>query len=219
LGDNEGDSILGFARGMRPTDHAMLLYTHEGDKRRVLFEYLRAGLDKGEGAAYVSSQEPPGRIRGAMQEHGMDVEHYEGNGGLEVIDYRDWYIIDGKFDMSKTLSLWEDLLENARAKGFPGLRVAGEMACFLENRMLEDLVAYECSLGRSLATPLTAICAYDLRMIAKNGGMELLVELLSSHSIAIIVGKIEYTKNVSIGDHNEVVGHFLNFLAKWGNFT
>lgn len=185
----EKSEIFEFVRNMKATDHVILLYTNPEDKHAVLFTYLKEGLEKGEAAAYVAGQESPEQIKQAMRKFGIDVEKYEKNGALKVIDYRDWYIISGKFDMSETVRLWKRLLNEARAKGFKGLRVTGEMACFFKHKMVKELIEYEYALHRTLEIPLTAICAYDMEMITKEqGGVQLLVDFLKSHSTAIIMG-------------------------------
>lgn len=183
----ERGEILEFVRNMKPTDHVILLYTSPRDRHDVLFTYLKAGLERGEAAAYVAGQETPERIKQVMREFGIDVERYGRNGGLRVIGYRDWYIIGGKFDMSKTIKLWRRLLDESTAKEFKGLRVTGGMACFFENKMVRELAEYERALHRTLEIPLTAICAYDSNVVAKEEG-ELLLDLLNSHSTAIIMG-------------------------------
>ncbi|MFQ5871123.1 MAG: MEDS domain-containing protein [Candidatus Geothermarchaeales archaeon] len=184
----EKSEIIGFVKGMESRDHVILLYTDRRDKHDILFTYLRAGLEKGEAAAYVAGEETADQIRQAMEEFDIDVERYEKAGALRIIDYRDWYIIDGEFDASTTIGLWEKLLDESVAKGFKGLRVTGEMACFFENDMLKELLEYERSLHRTLEIALTAICAYDSEVLVKQGGGEALLDLLNSHMTAIISG-------------------------------
>jgi len=179
--------VLGFVRRMKATDHVILLYADPRDKRDVLFTYLEAGLAKGEAAVYVAGQETPEQIRQRMREFGIDLERYEKDGALRIIDYRDWYIIDGKFDTSKTLGLWSKLLVDVGAKGFKGLRVTGEMACLFENGMVKELLEYEEALHKTLEIPMTAICAYDSVAVAEHGGVDLLLNLLEAHSTAIVL--------------------------------
>jgi len=184
----EKAGILEFVKKMKPTDHVALFYTDPEDKHRVLFTYLKAGLEEEEAAAYVAGQEACDQVRRAMEKFGIDVERHKRKGALKVIPYQEWYIIDGKFDMAKTLRLWKKLLEEAKARGFQGLRVAGEMACFFNHGMVKELVAYERALHRTLEIPLTAICAYDSEVVAREGKPKLLPALLKAHSTAIILG-------------------------------
>lgn len=184
----EKDEIIDFVRSMKPTDHVIMFYEFPEDKHRVLFEYLKAGLDSQEAAAYVAGDETPNEIREAMARFGIDVDGYEKKGMLHVIDYKDWYIINGNFSIEKTVNLWKNLLDDALAKGFKGLRVTGEMACFFKRGMVKELVRYESSLHRVLDIPLTAICAYNLPLLIKEHQTQLVVELIRAHSTVIILG-------------------------------
>lgn len=185
----ERREILEFVKNMKTRDHAVLIYTDLRDKQDILFTYLKAGLEKGEATAYVASQETHEEIKQAMREFGIDVEGYERDGALRVIDYRDWYIIDGMFDCFKTLSLWRELNEESKLKGFSGLRVTGEMAYFFERNMMNELLEYENELHRVLDIPMTAICAYDSNtLVSKEEWFNVLIELLNTHSTAIMLG-------------------------------
>lgn len=173
---------------MELTEHVVLLYTTSEDKRDCLFTYLKAGLDRGQAVAYVTSQESTTDIKQAMLEFGIDVERCEQQGALSIIDSRDWYLIDGAFNLSKTMDLWRQLLETSKTKGFKGLRVTGEMACFFESDMVDKLIEYEHALHRVLDFPMTAICAYDVTVFSKKEWFNVLIELLNTHSTAIMLG-------------------------------
>lgn len=180
--------IVEFVEQMKPTDHVIFFYSRPEDKYRILFAYLKAGLDRGEAAAYVAGQESPDAIRQAMKRFGIDVDAAERLGALHVIHYKDWYIIDGKFSASKTMGLWKKLYDEVTTKGFKGFRVMGEMACFFEKRMVKELLEYERSLHRVLEIPMTAICAYDSDVIANEKSGELYLDLIKAHSNVIITG-------------------------------
>lgn len=185
----EKREIIEFVKNMQPKDHVVLLYEEIRDKHDVLFTYLKTGLEKGEAAAYVASQETPEQIRQAMREFGIDVEQYENKGALKVIDYRDWYLIDGKFSYDRTLDLWRELLDESKSKGFKGLRVTGETACFFRDDIVKELMEYEHALHRVLDIPLTAICAYDSKtLVSKEEWFNVLIELLNTHSTTIMLG-------------------------------
>jgi len=179
----EKDKILEFVKNLKIKDHVILFYANPKEKHDVLFTYLKAGLEKGEAVAYVASQESPEQIEQAMRDFGIDVKQYEKNGALRIIDYRDWYIIDRKFNVKKTIELWKNLFDESIAKGFKGLRVTGEMACFFENGMVKELIEYENVLHKTLEIPMIGICAYDSNLIAsQEDGIELLLNLLNMHS-------------------------------------
>jgi hypothetical protein len=180
---------------MRAKDHSVLFYTNRRDKREVLFTYLKAGLDAGEAAIYVASDESPDQVRQAAMDFGLNVDDYEKTHALRIVDYREWYIIEGEFDIGKTFSLWERSLREALARGFKGLRVAGEMSCFFRHHMLNELVIYERALHRELEIPMEAICAYDdtvvLRGVKEDRYLRLYLDLITAHGTILFVGPEE----------------------------
>jgi len=173
---------------MKPTDHVILFYDDPNDKRQVLFTYLKAGLDDGEAGAYITSQETPNQIRDGMKQFGIDVDKLDKSGALHVIDYRDWYFKDGTFTISKTMELWKKLYDQIMTKGFKGLRVTGETACFFEKRKVNELVEYEKSLHRKLELPMSVICAYDANVVAKENEGQLYLDLIKAHSTVLYAG-------------------------------
>ena len=187
--------ILNFVTTMHAKDHAIFFYANRRDKREVLFTYLKAGLDAGEAAIYVASDESTHEIRRAMEDFGVNVDQYERTGALRIVDYREWYIIEGKFDIRSIFSLWERSLREAIARGFKGLRVAGEMSCFFRHHMLNELVVYERALHRELEIPMEAICAYDdgivLRGIEEDRYLRLYLDLITAHGTILFVGPEE----------------------------
>lgn len=184
----EKNEVLDFVRRMKPKDHVIMFYSKPEDKHLVLFTYMKAGLDQAEAAAYVAAQESPSEIKMAMRQFGIDVDKYEKTGALKVIDYKDWYFSGGAFNISKTMELWRRLYDTAIAKGFKGLRVTGETACFFEKGKVEELLEYERALRRVLEIPLTAICAYDSNVVAKEKRPELFLDLIKAHSTVIFTG-------------------------------
>ncbi|WXG44314.1 MAG: MEDS domain-containing protein [Promethearchaeati archaeon SRVP18_Atabeyarchaeia-1] len=189
------DEIISFVKQMKAGDHVIFFHSSREDKRYVLFTYIQAGLEKGQAAAYVTSQETPDQVRKAMQEYGVDVKRHEASGALRVIDYRGWYIIGGGFDPEKTMDLWRGLVRETRKKGFKGMRVTGDMTCFFDHEIVQDLMEYEANFSKSVGAEIMAICAYDQRLFAeqsvKADSPEVMLSLLTSHSTAIITGHPE----------------------------
>jgi hypothetical protein len=187
--------ILEFVKNMRAKDHAILFYADQQDKCDVLFTYVKAGLDLGEAAVYIASDESVQEIERSMESFGLNVDELRKRHALRVVDYREWYIINGEFNVSKILSRWEGALQESRARGFTGLRVTGEMSCFFKHRMLNELVIYERSLHRELEFPMEAICAYDDSVVLKgaeeNRYLKLYLDLISAHGTILVVGPEE----------------------------
>jgi hypothetical protein len=177
------------------------VYQSSEAKHKVLLNYLKVGLENGEAAVYVASEESPSEIGDAMKRFGIEAEKYEKIGALRILGYNDIYIIDGKFDMPTTMALWNKLYNEAMTKGFKELRVIGEMACFFQHNLTGELMEYERELHRILDIPITAICAYNAKMLSKaQNPIDLYTELVRAHRVVLFagidnkLGKIEIRK-------------------------
>ena len=187
--NNVPEKVMHFVEELKPRDHVIFVYQSQEAKHSVLFHYLKAGLEKGEAAAYVASEETPSQIREAMKRFGINVEKYEKTSALMILGYTDIYVINGKFDIKTTMSKWNKLHNEAVARGLQGLRVTGEMGCFFEHNLVEQLVEYERSLHRVLELPMTAICAYNAKMLEKaKNPINLYTELVRAHGAVLFAG-------------------------------
>jgi len=174
---------------LKPRDHAIMFYEYVEDKYRVLFDYLKAGLDSEEAVTYVAGfDETPSHVRSLLQKRGIDVDACESKGMLQIMSYRDWYLVDGEFNVQRTIARWAKLLSDALAEGFKGLRVAGDATWFLKCDMKDELLEYENSLHRVLDMPLIAICAYSLPVLMQRNQVQLVVDLIKAHNNVIFLG-------------------------------
>jgi hypothetical protein len=130
-----------------------------------------------------------------MREFSIDVERYQRTAALRVVDYRDWYVINGEFDIGRTMALWKKALEETQSRGFEGLRVTGEMSCLISHGMVNQLILYERALHQTLEMPLAAICAYDDAIVLKGAEeqryLKLYLDLIAAHSTILFLGPEE----------------------------
>jgi hypothetical protein len=185
----EKEAVFDLVGQLKPRDHAIMFYEYSDDKYRVLFDFLKAGLDAREAVAYVSGvDETPSQAGTLLQKRGVDVDACEKKGMLQIMDYKNWYLVDGVFNVQRTITLWARLLSDALAEGFKGLRVAGDATWFLKLDMKKELLEYEYSLHRVLDIPLIAICAYSLPVLVEQNQVQLVVDLIKAHSNVIFLG-------------------------------
>ncbi|MFB0514319.1 MAG: MEDS domain-containing protein [Candidatus Bathyarchaeia archaeon] len=194
------EKLIHVLEDLRPTNHAIVLYESLEAKYNVLFNYVKLGLENGEAVAYIGS-ESPSQIRDAMKRLGIDVEKYEKTGALRILEWNDFYIIDGKFDATATIGLINKLYNEALTKGFKRCRIVGEMECFFEHKLVKDLVEYERALHRVFNIPVIALCTYNANMVMEaSNPMDLYNELLKAHGTVLFsglskeLGKIEIRK-------------------------
>jgi len=181
--------VISYMEQLRPTNHLIFVYDNPEAKYNVLFNYLKAGLDKGEAGVYVTSDVNSSQAKEAMKRFGLKVEEYEKTGALRIFGYEDVYIIEGKFSVTNTINLWNKLYNEALKKGFKGLRVTGELGCFFKHNLIRELIEYEQALHRVLEIPLIAICAYDANILNKTKDpINLYTELARAHGTVLFTG-------------------------------
>lgn len=184
---------------LKPRDHAILVYDSSSAKHYTLFNYIKQGLENGEAATYVCYEESPRQIRDAMRDFGLEVNKWEKAGALNVINYTDIYIRDGHFSIEDVMDSWGRLYEEAISNGFKGMRVTGEMGCFMEHSLVEELIEYEKALHTILDIPMTAICAYNAEILARvDRPIDVYSELVKAH------GKVLFAERGGTAEEIEI---------------
>jgi len=172
---------LDYVRNLKAGNHGIFFYKNPHEKHEVLFNFLKAGLEKDEGAIYVASQETSKQIRRHMEDFGLNVEALEKDMGvLRIFDYDGWYIIDGEVNTEHIRMLGQRVFDEAMEIGLKGIRGCGEAACFFEHKKEKELVEYELMIGRKIDLPVTVLCAYDVNH-AKSLEEKLFLSLIMAH--------------------------------------
>ena len=177
-------------KNLKPKDHVILIYESLEAKRNTLFSYIHRGLKNGMAGIYICSEESPDEIKHAMVEYGIDVKVHEDKGALHVLPYTEMYIRDGAFDLDFVMDTWNKWYDTAISKGFSGMRATGEMACFIDHDLLEDLLTYENALHTVLDIPMTAICAYNAETLTGvDNPIDVYSELIKAHGKVLFAGR------------------------------
>jgi hypothetical protein len=177
-----------FFDGMKPSDHALLFYDSQESKHRILYNYLKDGLEKGKGIVYICSEEKPGQIRRGLRGFGIDVEPNERSGNLLIKNFDEWYIEDGRVEILKIINHWNETYNRFNEKGL-GMRVAGETSCFFQQNKVRELLRYEYALHRVVSTPIEVLCAYNIQTIIKTGYIDMIMPLVRAHGKAIFTSR------------------------------
>jgi hypothetical protein len=185
----EKEAVFDLVGQLKPRDHAIMFYECVEDKYRVLFDFLKAGLDAQEAVAYVAGDdETPSQVKSHLEKRGIYMDAIEKMGMLKMMSYRDWYLIDGVFNVQRTITLWAKLLSDVLADGVKGLRVMGDVTWFLRRGMKEELLEYENSSHRVLDLPLIGVCAYSLPVLVQQNEVQFVVDLIKAHNNVIFLG-------------------------------
>jgi sugar-specific transcriptional regulator TrmB len=184
------DKLMRILKHLQPRDHVILIYESQEAKRNTLFSYIENGLKKGEAAIYICSEETPNEIRAAMKKFGIDTEKFEKQKALEIRPYTEMYIREGVFNLEDVMQVWSKSYNDAISRGFSGMRVTGEMSCFIEHELVEELIDYEHALHTVLDIPMMAICAYNADALTNvDNPIDVYSELVKAHGKVLFAGK------------------------------
>jgi len=172
-----------YARRLRLGDHAILFYDTEDDMHDVSFQFLEAGLLKGEAVVYVVPENRLDSEGREIQRYGISVDRFRKE-AFTIMPAEEWYLEKGKAQAEAIIANWLSLSEEKRRGRFAGLRVAGEMKVFFDYAKGEELLKYEASLGRQLLPNLCGLCLYDTHGLDE----EQFIQLNKSHGHSIFKG-------------------------------
>jgi len=163
--------------------HFCQFYQGSQDLVDVLVPYFKAGLQGNEFCMWVTSA--PLEVeaaKAALREALPDLDDYIQNGQIEILDYKDWYIRSGKFSSKEVLAGWVSKLEEARKRGFEGLRLTGNTH-WLEDSNWNDFEQYEAAVNAVIGNHrMIAMCSYALE---KCGAREI-IDVVANHQFALI---------------------------------
>jgi len=148
----------------------------------VFINFIKIGLESGEAAVYICSESSVEEVTAAFKQSGLDIALYQRSGALTVIDYTQYYLIDGCFNIDVTAKLCRAYCDHTRSKGFKGLRIAAEMACFFKHNLISELVDYECSMHKGEQEPIVAVFGYRAAQVMSiNKPINVYSELVKEH--------------------------------------
>ena len=176
---------LRFITDTKPRDHNIIFYDAPERKKLLLFQYINYALENGKAAIYICSDETPNQIRGAMRPL-IPVDEMEKARRLQIRNYDEWYIEDGRADAIRIIGKWKTAYEDNKRRGM-GLRVTGETSCFFVNDMVRELMRYEYALHRFLDFPFEALCAYNIQTIVETGYTDVIMPLVRAHGKALFL--------------------------------
>jgi hypothetical protein len=188
LRESKSPEVVQMLKEIAPGTHAVLIYDTPESKREVLFAHLALGATDSK-LVYVCSEESPDQIEEEMKEFGMKVDYLKGEGRLQILDYQDVYVEDGRVDIGKAIGTLSYLaLSSVKENLEGGLRVAEEMSFFFRPGTLTDLATYEKRLHRTFFFPAKGVCAYGLTEFHASGALESLLAVLHTRDRVVCTG-------------------------------
>ncbi|HEX2223126.1 MAG TPA: MEDS domain-containing protein [Thermoanaerobaculia bacterium] len=142
--------------------HFCQFYRHRQDLIDTLVPFFLAGLRNNEMCMWVTSEPlPAAEARQLMHEALPDFYEYVERGQIEICDFQDWYLRGGGTP-GEVLQGWIDREQEARRRGFTGLRLTGN-TFWLEHSGWDEFMAYERAVNEAfIQFRIIALCTYSL---------------------------------------------------------
>jgi DNA-binding CsgD family transcriptional regulator len=157
--------------------HLGALSSGPAERDRFGFDFLRAGLRRGDGCLCLIDDLEHARARAPR-----------GRSHLDVHRARDVCVRDGRFSASRMTEFLVDRAGRSADDGLPRLRVTVEMDWLGQNpQTLNELLLYEASLEHLVTqVPALVMCLYDLHRC----GVGMLARVLTRHRTVFVDGSM-----------------------------
>jgi PAS domain S-box-containing protein len=163
--------------------HLCQFYQSKEDLIEILVPYFKQGLENNEFCMWVTS-EPLGveDAKTALKEKVKNLDDYIRKGQIEILDYKQWYTVTGRFEADKVLEGWVEKEKQAIEKGFDGLRLTGNTS-WLKKKDWQSFADYEAVVDSIIGKHrMLAICSYSLdRCQARE-----VIDVVNNHQFALI---------------------------------
>ncbi len=168
--------------------HICLIYDSEEQRRKIVSQYLAAGLKQGEIVRYFADETSPEEVHAWLLETGIEPSKAEEGEPFKIVKAENAYCPSGKFVPQVVIDSAISRYAMAKAAGYTGSRVSGEMTWVLRGIPGSDrFLEYEMGLNTIRETfPYIGMCQYDARRF--DGAM--LFKVLQVHPFMVAQGQI-----------------------------
>jgi len=163
--------------------HICQFYETKEDLIDILVPYFKAGLENNEFCMWVTSEPlEADEVKKLFKREVKNLDEYIEKGQIEILDYTEWYIKSGSFDINKVLEGWIEKEEYAIKRGFDGLRLTGN-TFWLERKDWKKFTEYEAIVDSVIGThKMIAMCSYCLDKCRASD----IMEVVSNHKFALV---------------------------------
>ena len=176
------DGSSGLAVTVRPGEHACCHFRDAGDRERFAVAFVRAALGRGDKVVYLFDGDDAAGARSRLERADAGFRPAMARGQFETQPSREAYLPDGQFDPERMLATLREKHDRARAEGYPGFSVAGEMpAAVCEAGGGGELVGtYEALIASEIdGDSFSILCQYDPSLLRPR----LLSRVIEAHEV------------------------------------
>lgn len=186
MNQHKREMEIGFTQeSLSDCHHLCLIYDDEAQRRKIISEYLAAGVKRGELVRYFTDTTAPETIRTWLVEAGAEPRDEE---SFRIIKAENAYCPSGSFVPQQVLDNAVSRYAVAKAAGYTGSRACGEMSWVLRGISGSDrFLEYETGLNLIREDfPFIGMCQYDARLFDGTT----LFQILQVHPYMVAQGQI-----------------------------
>jgi len=179
-----------FANGVLGKRYHVCAFFHSADEEyRVMLPFYLDGLQRGERCFQIVDSQLRADHVCRLTAAGIDVEAVERSGQLQVRDWHQTYLRDGRFDHGRMLAAMQQILAEGPRSGYPLTRVMGHAEWSSGDWPgVKDLLKYEARLNDIISTDTgPVICVYNLSKLAAG----LVIDVMRTHPMVVIGGVLQ----------------------------
>ena len=174
---------------LKPGDHTCAFYRGAAGRDAILGPYIAKGLNDGDKCICILDLEDVAERRKMAERLQANAPHHErvADGQLEILDFTETYIRDGRFLQDEWFALLEHSVSSVfkEEPGYKVARVVGDAAWALIKTCpgVDELCSYEARVNWFAPRyPQILLCLYDLERFSG----ELVVDVLMTHPKVLI---------------------------------
>lgn len=169
--------------------HACAFFHTKEEEYRVLMPFIMEGFERGDRAFHIVDPEHRAEHLARLQQSAVDTDAAQAQGLLEVLDWRETYLQDGRFDQYRMIETLLQMLAPHNSPPGKMSRNIANMEWALEDRPgVHDIVEYEARLNAALPERHDpVVCTYDLSKFDAAA----VIEIMRTHPMVIIGGILQ----------------------------
>lgn len=169
--------------------HACAFFHTKEEEYRVLMPFIKEGFERGDRAFHIVSPDHRASHLERIEQEGIDTAAAEARGQLEVLNWRETYLKDGRFDQDLMIETLLKMIAPGNAPPGKISRNIANMEWALEDRPgVDDIVEYEARLNQALPEQHDpVVCTYDLSQFDAS----VVIDIMRTHPMVIVGGILQ----------------------------
>jgi hypothetical protein len=169
--------------------HACAFFHTKEEEYRVLMPFIMEGFERGDRAFHIVSPEHRAAHLARLAQEGIDTDAAETQGQLEVLNWKQTYLKDGRFDQHLMIDTLLKMIAPGNAPEGKMSRNIANMEWALEDRPgVHDIIEYEARLNHALPERHDpVVCTYDLSQFDAS----VVIDIMRTHPMVIVGGILQ----------------------------